>query len=206
MSTKNNPTGNTGESSQSTTAREGTGRKVVANLFVSLDGVTQAPERWSWDYFSDELQSAVAASFAAADALLMGRVLYEEWAAVWPDRSDDPMADNMNNIAKYVVSTTLDQVNWNNSHLITGDDIAGQIRSLLAEPGKDIAISGSPRLVRWLISEGLLDELRTFVAPVVIGEGSRLFPEGTPRTALRLIRSEAFPTGVLDLTYQPSRS
>lgn len=178
-------------------------RKIVANFFLSLDGVMEAPHTWHFPYFNDEMGEAIGASFAASDAMLMGRVLYEEWAAYWPSSTDQPIADVMNNTRKYVVSTTLDRVEWNNSSLIQGD-VATEIAKLKALPGKDIAMSGSATLVEWLLHENLLDELRLLVHPIVVGHGRRLFTDGKSSKALELVASKTFRTGVLDLTYRPA--
>jgi dihydrofolate reductase len=178
-------------------------RKIVANFFLSLDGVMEAPNTWHFPYFNDEMGQAIGEAFAASDALLMGRVLYEEWAAYWPTSTDQPIADVMNNVRKYVVSTTLSAVEWNNSSLIRGD-VAAEIAKLKALPGKDIAMSGSATLAEWLLHENLLDELRLFVHPIVVGHGRRLFKDGKPQKALELVASKTFRTGVLDLTYRPA--
>jgi dihydrofolate reductase len=178
-------------------------RKIVANFFLSLDGVMEAPHTWHFPYFNDEMGQAVSAGFAASDALLMGRVLYEEWAAYWPTSTDQPIADVMNNVRKYVVSTTLDRVAWNNATLIQGD-VAAEIAKLKALPGKDIAVSGSATLVEWLLHQDLLDELRLLVHPIVVGHGRRLFTNGKPTKALELVAAKTFGTGVLDLTYRPA--
>jgi dihydrofolate reductase len=180
-------------------------RKLVANFYLSLDGVMEAPENWTFPYFNDEMGQAVAGAFASSDALLLGRVNYQEWAAVWPTRTEQPLADIMNNIRKYVVSTTLDTVEWNNSTLIIGD-VAGEVTKLKQQPGKDIAMSGSAALAEWLLHENLLDELRVMVFPVVVGQGRRLFTDGKPQQALRLVDSKTYRTGVVDLTYRPAES
>src|SRR5918994_5343944 len=125
-------------------------RKVVAADFLPLDGVMESPDRWHFPYFNDEMGRAVGEGFAAADAMLMGRVNYEEWAAFWPgqDPRENPMAAQMNSMKKYVVSTTLrEPLEWQNSTLI-GEDVAEEISKLKEQPGKEISISGSPTLVR----------------------------------------------------------
>jgi len=125
-------------------------RKVIASEFLSLDGVMEAPERWNFAYFNDEMGQAIGEGFAASDALLMGRVLYEEWAAYWPqqDPEQNPVASQMNGVQKYVVSTTLEKpLGWNNSTLI-GGNVAEEVSELKRRPGKDIVISGSGTLVR----------------------------------------------------------
>jgi dihydrofolate reductase len=183
-------------------------RKVVASEFVSLDGVVEAPDKWHFPYFNDQMGDAIEAAMAASDAMLMGRVLYEEWAAFWPNQDPDenPVAARMNGVRKYVVSTTLKEpLEWNNSTLI-GDNLAEEISNIKEQPGKDISISGSPTLVRSLLEEDLLDELRLMVHPIVVGSGKRLFEEGGDQKALQLVDSKTFSTGVLYLTYQPAQS
>ena len=181
-------------------------RKVVASEFMSLDGVVESPEQWQLPYFNDEMGQEIEAAMAASDAMLLGRVTYEEWAAFFPFQSseDMPSADYMNNTPKFVVSRTLQEpLEWNNSTLIEGD-LAEEVTKLKGQPGKDIAISGSATLVRLLLAEDLLDELRLMVHPVVVGSGKRLFEEGGDRKALELVDSKTFSTGVVYLTYRPA--
>jgi dihydrofolate reductase len=183
-------------------------RKVVASEFVSLDGVVESPEKWHFPYFNDQMGDAIRVAMAASDAMLMGHVLYEEWAAFWPNQDPDenPVAARMNGVRKYVVSTTLEEpLEWQNSTLI-GDNVAEEISRLKEQPGKDISISGSPILVRSLLADGLLDELRLMVHPIVVGSGKRLFEDGGDQKALQLVDSKTFSTGVLYLTYQPAQS
>ena len=180
-------------------------RKVVAAEFLSLDGVMESPDKWHFPYFNEEMGQAVGEGFAAADAMLMGRVNYEEWAAFWPeqDPQENPIADHMNGVRKYVVSTTLEEpLEWNNSTLI-GENVVEEIAELKRQAGGDISISGSPTLVRSLLKDGLIDELRLMVHPVVVGGGKRLFEEGD-RVALELVDSKTFSTGVVYLTYRPA--
>jgi dihydrofolate reductase len=181
-------------------------RKIVAGLFVSLDGVMEAPDQWHFPYFNDEMGAAVAAQMAAADTMLLGRRTYQEFAGYWPHQgSDVPMADQMNNTPKLVVSTTLDRVEWQNSTLIK-DNVAEEIAKLKRQPGKDIGIVGSSTLVRSLLQDDLLDELALMVHPVVLGSGKRLFEEGGDQNALELVDSKTFGTGVVVLTYRPAQS
>jgi dihydrofolate reductase len=182
-------------------------RKIVAAEHVSLDGVMEAPERWRWDYDNDEINQAIGAGFASSDALLMGRVLYEEWAPLWSrqDPDENPFAAQMNGLPKYVVSATLEEpLEWQNSTLIRGEELAEGISDLKRQPGKDIVVSGSGALVRSLLQADLLDELQLFVHPVVMGSGKRLFEEGAERMALELADSRTFATGVVSLTYRPA--
>jgi dihydrofolate reductase len=179
-------------------------RKVVAVEFVSLDGVMESPEEWAFSYSNDEMEEANASGMAASDAMLLGRVTYEQMAAYWANQSGGvPMVDYMNNTPKFVVSTSLDTVEWQNSTLIEGD-VAEEIAKLKQQPGKDIAILGSGTLVRSLLQDDLLDELRLIIHPIVLGSGKRLFEDGGDQKALELVDSKTFGTGVLYLTYQPA--
>jgi len=180
-------------------------RKISAGLFISLDGVVEAPEKWTGPYFNDEVGQAIDALMAPSDAMLLGRVTYEGFASAFGGQSGG-MADRMNNTPKYVVSDTLASADWQNSTLISGQrvDVAGQISRLKQGPGKTIGMSGSSTLVSWLMRQGLLDQLDLLVFPVVLGAGKRLFSEPDGEIPLRLAGSEAFGTGVLHLTYVPS--
>jgi dihydrofolate reductase len=147
-------------------------RKVIASEFVSLDGVMESPEKWHFPYFNDEMGEAIGVTMAEADAMLLGRVTYEEWAAFWPSQGERDVAGYMNNTPKYVVLATLEEsLEWNNSTLIRGD-VAEEIAKLKRKPGKDISISGSGALVRSLLADDLLDELRLMVHPIVVGSAS----------------------------------
>ena len=182
-------------------------RKVVAAEFVSLDGVMESPDKWHFPYFDEEMGQAVGEGFAASDAMLMGRVNYEEWAAYWPqqDPEENPIAATMNGRRKYVVSTTLKEpLEWSNSTLIKGKEFAEEIGNLKEQEGKDIVISGSGPLVRSLLRDGLLDELKLMIHPIVVGSGKRLFEEGEGQTKLELVDARTFSTGVLYLTYRPA--
>ena len=179
-------------------------RKIVAGLFLSLDGVVESPDQWHFPYFNDEMGEAVGTQMAAADTMLLGRVTYQEFAGYWPQQSSDvEPADYMNNTPKLVVSTTLDTVEWQNSTLIKGN-VAQELTRLKQQPGKNISVVGSATLVRSLLREDLLDELRLLVHPIVVGRGKRLFEDGGGQKALRLVESKTFSTGVLSLTYQPA--
>ena len=179
-------------------------RKIKSHFFISLDGVVESPNEWHFPYFNDEMGAAVGAGFGGADAVLMGRVLYDEWAAYWPQNADQPFGDVINDIKKYVVSSTLQEAEWNNTEVISGD-VAGKLAELKARDGGDIAMSGSPTTVRWLLRDGLLDELNLLVHPLAVGGGlARLFPPDEPPIPLELLRSEAFQTGVLNLSYGPA--
>jgi dihydrofolate reductase len=182
-------------------------RKVVAVELVSVDGVMELPEEWAFSYSNDEMEEANAAGMAASDALLMGRVTYEGMAAFWPNQpGGTPMVDYINSVPKYVVSETLEEtLGWNNSTLIEGD-VAEEIARLKRQPREDITILGSGVLVRSLLADGLLEELRLMVHPVVLGGGKRLFEEGGDLKALELVESKTFGTSVVYLTYRPAQN
>ncbi len=176
-------------------------RKIKSYFFISLDGVVESPDKWHFPYFDDDMGAAVGAGFATADALLMGRVLYDEWAAYWPEHADEEFGQVMNSMKKYVVSDSLQSPDWQNTELVSGD-VAQQIADVKASDGGDITMSGSATTVRWLLREGLLDELNLLVHPLVVGGGmARLFPAEEPTIPLELVRSETFKSGVLNLTY-----
>jgi len=179
-------------------------RKIKSYFFMSLDGVVESPDKWHFPYFDDEMGAAVGAGFGTADALLMGRVLYDEWVAYWPEHANEPFGDVMNSIKKYVVSNSLQSAEWHNSEIISGD-MAQKLTDIKAQDGGDITMSGSPTTVRWLLRNGLLDELNLLVHPIVVGDGmTRLFPPDEPRIALELLSAQTFKTGVLNLSYAPA--
>ncbi len=181
-------------------------RRIVAGLFMSLDGVVEAPGRWGFQYLNDEMSKGMVAGVAQADAVLLGRRTYLEFAEIWPKQGGDVrMAGFLNNSPKYVVSSTLRApLAWANSSLITGD-LAGELMKLRNRPGKNIQVPGSPRLVRSLLRDGLLDELSLSICPVVVGSGMRLFDEITQEVRLELADSRTFSTGALSVTYRPVR-
>jgi dihydrofolate reductase len=176
-------------------------RKIKSYFFISLDGVVESPDQWHFPYFDDEMGAAAAAGFAGADAMLMGRVLYEEWAAYWPEHADEPFGDVMNSTRKYVVSDSLQTADWQNTEVVSGD-VAAKLTDLKAQDGGDITMSGSATTVRWLLREGLLDELNLLVHPIVVGGGmARLFPADEPSLPLQLLSAQTFKSGVLNLSY-----
>ncbi len=181
-------------------------RKIVASLFISLDGVYEAPDQWHFPYFNDEMGAAIGEQMAASDTMLLGRVTYQEFAGFWPSQSsaENDFADRMNTTPKVVVSSTLDNVDaWQNSTLIK-DNVADELTKLKQQPGMDIAMTGSGILVHSLLRDGLLDELRLLVHPIVVGRGKRLFDDINAQKPLKLVESQTFSTGVLYLTYQPT--
>jgi dihydrofolate reductase len=163
--------------------------------------VVEAPHNWHFPYFNDEMGQAVGEQMAAADCMLLGRVTYDEFASYWPNQDPEgEMVAQMNDTPKYVVSTTLSNPQWQNTTVISLLELA----ELKRQPGGDIGITGSPTLIRSLLAEGLLDEVRLLLHPIVVGSGKRLFPEGTDKHPLRLVDSKTFTTGVLYLTYAPA--
>jgi dihydrofolate reductase len=180
-------------------------RKIKSYFFISLDGVVESPDQWHFPYFDDEMGNAVSAGFATTDAMLMGRVHYEESAAYWPEHADEPFGDVMNSIQKYVVSNRLRAAEWQNTEIVSGD-VAQKLTDLKARSGGDITMSGSATTVRWLLRQGLLDELNLLVHPIAVGGGmARLFPPDEPAIALELLSAETFKSGVLNLSYGPAR-
>jgi dihydrofolate reductase len=170
-------------------------RKIVASLFMSLDGVVEAPENWHLAHADDELAASVGLQMAAADTLLLGRATYQELGDHW-------FADYVNATPKVVVSTSLADVDCPDSSLLDGD-VTEALIALKRRPGRGIGVTGSPTLVESLIRRDLLDELRLLVHPVVVGSGRRLFEHVSGQRSLTLAASQAFATGVLDLTYRP---
>jgi len=180
-------------------------RRLIASTFVTLDGVMEAPDKWQLknDLFDEAMGPVVNAAYTAADSLLLGRVTYQEFAGFWPNQSDeDPFAKLINDMPKFVVSTTLQRLDWKNSHLIQGN-VAGEVTKLKQQAGGDILIPGSAKLVSSLTDDGLIDEYQLFVHPVVVGRGKRLFQDGIDPRLLKLVDTQAFGTGVVVLTYRP---
>jgi dihydrofolate reductase len=160
---------------------------------------------WTLKYWNDEIAAFKGEETSAGEPLLLGRVTYEGFAAAWPQRTDEASGGvYFNGTRKYVVSTTLDKVEWNNSTLIK-ENIVAEIAKLKQEDGPDIVVHGSGKLVQTLIQHDLVDRFRLLVYPVVLGKGQRLFEEGTTAT-LRLLESRAFSAGVTALIYEPDRT
>jgi dihydrofolate reductase len=174
---------------------------VFSGLFISLDGVTEAPNEWQFDSFDQDLGTEMGAMIAETDTILLGRVTYQEWVDYWPTSTDEPFATFINNTPKYVVSTTLDNVAWQNSTLLKGN-LAEEIARLKAQPGKMITVTGSPTLVRSLLQQDLLDELTLMIHPVVVGKGKRLFSTAGDLKRLQLVSHKTTGSGVAILTYQ----
>ncbi|MFF1476321.1 dihydrofolate reductase family protein [Streptomyces sp. NPDC058301] len=185
-------------------------RKITAGLFISLDGVVEAPDQWHFPYFNDEMGAAVGAMLGTADTVLFGRKTYESFAGAWPEREaaggeDAGFAKTLGDARKIVASTRKLDFSWRNSEQLEGD-LIDTVTALKNEPGGDIALSGSISVVRQLLAAGLLDELHLLVHPLAVRKGMRLFDEGEPAIPLKLMSSEAFGTGVLHLVYGPAES
>lgn len=187
-------------------------RKVVVSEFITMDGIFGDPggaEKtelggWSFKFWSDESAKYKYDELFAADALLLGRVTYEGFAAAWPAMTDDEFGERMNGVPKYVASTTLDKVEWQNSQLLEGD-VVEAVSALKHQDGQNILVGGSGTLADSLLRAGLVDELRFLVSPVVLGSGRRFFEDGSPPKTMELVEALTFGTGVLALTYRPLR-
>jgi dihydrofolate reductase len=179
-------------------------RNVVVSEFVSLDGVVEDPS-WTFPFESEDKDQYKFDELAAADALLLGRVTYEGFAAAWPQMEEQTGEYGawMNGYPKHVASTTLEEpLGWNNSTLIEGD-LAVEVTRLKEHDGKDILVFGSGDLVNTLMRHDLIDEYRLMVFPVVVGSGKRLFGEGDTKT-LKLVETKTFDSGAVVLTYEPA--
>jgi dihydrofolate reductase len=185
--------------------------RIVVTEFISLDGVIEDPGGaedykyggWSFEFSrGDDGDKFKLDEAMGSEALLLGRKTYEGFAAAWPSR-DGEFADKFNNMPKYVVSSTLTDPEWSNSTVI-GTDLAAEVSRLKAELDGDIVVHGSAQLVQGLVDEGLVDELRLMVFPVVLGTGKRLFAETSDKRPLRLADSKIVGDGVAILIYEPA--
>ncbi len=183
---------------------------LIVTEFVSLDGVMEAPggepgyphSGWVFDFMGPEQQQFKLAETLAAGSQLLGRVTYEGFAGAWPEREGE-FADKMNSMPKYVVTSTLDELKWNNSTALKGD-VATEVAKLKESEDDPILVAGSRTLVHSLIENGLVDELRLMVFPLILGSGIRVFPESPNKTTLQLSDTQTFPSGVLVNTYRPA--
>jgi dihydrofolate reductase len=188
-------------------------RIVAVNTFMSLDGVMQAPGGpdedptggfthggWAVNYFDEEMMGRMEQS--GPYELLLGRGTYEIFAAHWP-YAEGPIADQLNGTRKHVASTTLERVEWSNSTLISGD-VAEYVEKLKSEDGPEVQVHGSPGLIQTLLRHNLVDELRLWIFPVVLGTGKRFFGSGTIPAALKLVDSKVSGSGVTINIYEPA--
>jgi dihydrofolate reductase len=180
--------------------------RLVATEYLSFDGVFEEPGHWSFPYFNEEAGQFKWNELLASDALLLGRKTYEGFAAAWPTMPNTgEFGERMNSMTKYVVSSTLDKVEWAGSRLVKGD-LAEEIRKLKKEPGNDLLLSGSAQLFNALMDEDLIDLYRFMVHPIVVGKGKRLFSDGGPKRALELTETKRVGVGIVVLEYMPARS
>ncbi len=188
-------------------------RRIVVTEFLSLDGVMEDPGGaegtpfggWTFKFPDPEGMKYKLEEILAHDAMLLGRVTYEGFAEAWPGRTDDVgFADRMNEMPKYVVSTTLDQPTWNNTTVISGN-VAERIARLKETPGNDILVVGSRRLAQFLMDADLVDEYRLMVFPIVLGGGARLFGPAPAAPILHLTAAHPLASGTVILTYTPHR-
>lgn len=179
-------------------------RKIIASEFVSLNGVMEAPEQWHFPFVNFDLQAEINASLRAASALLFGRVTFEIFAKHWSSKTQNEhgIADQLNRVPKYVVSTTLEHADWNNSSIIKGN-LKEEISRLKRQADGDIGIIGSGKLVESLLQLDLIDEIRLWVHPVVVRGGQHLFGDHLESKALHLLESKTHDTGVISSLYQP---
>ncbi|MET7701451.1 dihydrofolate reductase family protein [Streptomyces sp. NPDC005485] len=193
--------------------------RIVVTEFISLDGVVQAPGGpeedtdggfahggWTHPFFDPEvLGGAFAEGLSQAEALLFGRRTWQTMAGAWPERAGDPFADRMNSLKKYVVTNTLtdDDLTWNNTTRIPGDEAVARIRELRESDGGSLAMMGSPTLVRTLLAEGLVDELQLIVMPVILGGGKTIFPDNGVMRTFELVSTVTAKTGAQVCTYRP---
>src|SRR5712691_2319833 len=170
--------------------------RLVATEYVSLDGVFEEPGKWSFPFFNEEAGQFKWKELQASDALLLGRNTYAGFAAAWPTMpGTGEFGEKMNSMPKYVVSSTLEKVEWGGSRLVNGD-LASEVRKLKEKPGQDLLLAGSGQLFNALLQENLIDVYRFMVHPIVLGAGPRLFADGVVRIVLRLTRTETFPKGI----------
>ena len=179
--------------------------KIVSNFFISLDGVVEAPNEWHFPYFDDAMGQVVGKGMETTRAFLLGRRLYDEWSEYWPGQGEDvPFSSFINNLPKYVLThRPIDGDLWKNTTVL-GDDPVQRLRALKEETDGDIGMSGCATTVRWLLANGLLDELALLVHPIAVGSGQRLFQD-TATVPLELLESRTLSTGVMLVRYAPVR-
>ena len=178
-------------------------RKVIVSNNVTLDGRVDEVRDWALPFDHEEFIKYHTDLVSHSDGLLLGRKTYEFFAAVWPSRSGE-LPDRFNSMAKYVASTTLKDLEWENSHLIEGD-VPGAVAKLKQRPGQGLIIYGSDDLMHSLLEHDLIDEYQLLVYPVVLGKGRSLFKDGVERMDLELVDSTVVPPGVAILTYRSQR-
>ena len=176
--------------------------KLTVTSFITLDNVVEDPHLWSGQFQSDDTGELNSAVLRDADAMLLGRVTYEGFAAAWPSRSGDLFSDKFNAMPKHVVSSSLETAEWNNSTIID-DDVIERVRALRDE--QNVLVWGSPRLVQALMDHDLVDEYVLLVSPIVRGKGIRLFRDGGDQHDLRVTEATVLSGGMLALRMTPAR-
>ena len=176
--------------------------KLVVTSFITLDNVVEDPHLWSGTFQSDDTGELNDAVLAEADAMLLGRVTYEGFAAAWPSRSGDRFSDKFNSMPKYAVSNSLKTAEWNNTTIIA-DDVIERVRALRAD--QNVLVWGSPTLVQTLIEHDLVDEYVLLVSPIVRGKGIRLFRDGDEQRDLGITEATVLSGGMLALRMTPAR-
>ena len=180
-------------------------RKLVVTEYLTLDCVFEEPGKWSFDWWGEEAMLYKRDELFSSDVQLLGRITYEGFAKAWPTMPDTgDFGERMNSMLKYVVSTTLTHADWQNSTILSKNNVE-EVQKLKEQPGQNILVAGSGKLVQTLLQHRLVDELRFMVHPVVLGSGKRLFPEGTEQYKLRLLETKAFKSGIVVLHYEPDR-
>lgn len=179
-------------------------RKLTSFLFISLDGVVEAPNRFVRNDVFEDLPSLIGETIAEQGCVLLGRQMYEEWSVYWPNSTIEPFASFINNTPKYVVSKTLNTVDWNQSHLLTGS-LAEAVSVLKHQEGKANGVHGSISLVQSLLTAGLLDEMRFILCPAVAGQGRRLLSRDGDSIQLSLDSTRATPKGLQYMIYRPRK-
>lgn len=179
-------------------------RKLISHLFISLDGVVEAPDKYVRSDLYEDLPDFTDITVSEQDAVLLGRKTYDEWSVFWPGSTIEPFAHFINTTPKFVVSSTLADLRWHSSTLI-GHDLAGTIATLKAQPGKSIGVHGSISLVQSLLLAGALDELHFVQVPAIAGSGRRLLEHTGSPVQLNLQSSRATKTGLHYLVYKPLR-
>ena len=177
--------------------------RIIANFFISLDGVVESPDQWHFPYFDDEMGAVIGSGMEEQSAFLLGRRLYDEWSEYWPAHAEEDFGRYLNSLKKYVVThRPIEGEVWNNTTAITEDHVAAVQAIKDAEEG-NIGMSGAATTVRWLIANGLLDELALLVHPIAVVKGQRLF-EDIDTVPLKLEHSSTLSSGVLHLRYSPA--
>jgi dihydrofolate reductase len=191
-------------------------RKLIVTEFISVDGVIEDPHLWHFPFFDEGAGSYKMDELINTGGLLLGRTTYDGFAQAWPERGRDMagqpeptdpsdgetyFTDRFNWLPKYVVSDSLGDVTWNNSHIIRGGELQDRLRALKEEDGKDLYIHGSGKLINSLLPTGLIDEYHLMVHPIVVGKGQKLFEDGLPSTTFRLSGTKTYDKGVIVLEY-----